>query len=109
MATVLQNVSRRTLVAQLDHPAFRSKQWGFKRKGIKTIADNGKGLRSLKTVKQSLLGALTLFAGETTQELPDAIVNCTQIRTWIREGLIVATKKKVAAPPPTTPRKKREE
>lgn len=91
MSATLKNKDRQPLVLMLDHPAFATKAYGWKRTTAKfglALADGG---RSVREVRRSYAGTLTLMPGESVSGLHEAIEHCSQVPLLRKRGLLELT------------------
>lgn len=81
MSTTIINVSKRRKIISLDHPAFYSGRYGFRRRVIRTSDLNPKtGVRGVLEQRKGTPGTLTLLAGQRLEGLPDAIVGVPDVK-----------------------------
>jgi hypothetical protein len=96
MTVTLKNNTARAIPIVLDHPAFRNRASGFRRRPQTTIVQARNGARTTKIVQREEQGSITLPARGEVHGLHPAIKNCAQVR-----GLLA--RKAVAIKPDAPP------
>ena len=97
--TLISNVPRMQ-VFNLDHPTFRSKEWGFERKAMTVIEETRDGQHLPKQIRKSICGSLTLRARERREGLPPQIVNVPEVKRARELGYVLV---ETTTPPAATP------
>lgn len=97
----LENKTRMMKVYNLDHPSFRTKQWGAKRTVITVFEEHRDGRRLPRQVRRNLPGSITLRAGEKRSGLPDQIQAVPSIRKAIKNKVLGCTKDEAKPAAPT--------
>lgn len=89
MSTTIINVSKRRRIISLDHPAFYSRRYGFRRRVIRTSDHNPKtGVRGVLEQRKGTPGTLTLLVGQRLEGLPDAIAGVPDVKRLRAAGFI---------------------
>ena len=100
--TLISHVPRMQ-VFNLDHPTFRTKEWGFQRKDMVVIEESRDGRSAPKNIRKSICGSLTLRAHEKRGDLPPQIVNVPEVKSARDLGYVSIEK---SAPPAKAPQPK---
>lgn len=101
----IKNVSRRMHVFNLDHVAFQDGDKG--EHGYKTIhtvvVDHGKnGALAMRKIPKNVPSSLTLAAGETRDQLPDAVADCLSVKRALADGTLRVVAQSADTPAPPT-------
>jgi len=83
----LINLSPRPRTIVLDHPAFRDKQYGFKRVAVPAPSTSPSGRSGNAFVRQSIPGSITVPGMGKVEGLHPAIKHCAQVRTQLGSTL----------------------
>lgn len=85
MAT-LENLTKRPIVIVLDHPAFRTPDYGWRRLPMILSQESATGVRQQRIVAKSAPGTLTLPAGGKAGGLHAAIEHVPAVRSLVARG-----------------------
>lgn len=107
MSVTLKNNTSRAIPIMLDHPAFRNRKAGFRRRA-QTVIDQAKdGTRRPRIVQREEPGSITLPARGEVKDLHPAIKNCAQVRGLLARKAVTIVPDTAEAAPPQTPPKRR--
>lgn len=88
MNVTLKNKTGRAKVIVLDHAAFRTKAYGFRRRQQLFRAQAKDGSIATKTITREEPGSITLPPNGEVNGLHPAIKNCSQVRNLLALGAI---------------------
>jgi hypothetical protein len=98
MLATIKNESKQPVVLILDHQAFANKASGWKRTTAHFGSSNADGTRTVKEVRRSYPGTLTIQPGESVKDLHAAIVHCAQMPSLLARKVLSVTYAEPAAP-----------
>jgi len=102
MNVTLRNNTARSIPIVLDHPAFRNRKSGFRRRAQVSVTHERNGSRTTRTLQREEQGSITLPARGQVDDLHPAIKNCAQVRGLLARGAVTIVEAAKTAPV-TTP------
>ena len=105
MNVTLRNNTTRAIPIVLDHPAFRNRKAGFRRRAQTVINQGRDGSRSPRIVQREEPGSITLPARGVVEGLHPAIKNCRQVKGLLARGAVTIVPDKATSAPAARPAK----
>lgn len=105
MTATLKNNSKQAVVLVLDHPAFATKESGWKRTAARFGTTTDEGARVVSEVRRSYAGSLTILPGEAIDGLHEAIASCAQVPALVASKVLTLTVQSDDEPPAVKPKK----
>ena len=88
MSVTIRNKTARSIPIVLDHPSFRTREWGFKIQPMTVMDLNKNGTMAQRIVRQAITGSVTIPANGVLEDMPDTLAACMQIRTLAARGIL---------------------
>ena len=107
MNVTLKNNTSRAIPIMLDHPAFRNRKSGFRRRAQTVIDQARDGSKRPRVVQREEPGSITLPPRGEVRDLHPAIKNCAQVRGLLARKAVSIIKATEEAAPPKSPPKRR--